>query len=130
MLSSTPTSLRVRQGCKAGRRSGAGPRRGWRSRTRLATLCRSVLAFTLLQSVANRARPFGGPLARCGELDEDHDQQHPDGGDPDGELGEGVARAAAEGAGAADSAEGAGQPAPLAPLDQHYQDEEQADQEE
>src|SRR5262245_48931642 len=65
-------------------------------------------------------------LSVSGALHQDHDQQYPDPGDDDREAGEGVPGAAAEGAGAADAAEGSRQPAALAALNQHHQDEEQA----
>src|SRR5215212_10053534 len=52
-------------------------------------------------------------LAALGDLDHEHDQQHPDGGGVDGDLGEGVAGPRAEGAAAAGAAQRAGQPAAL-----------------
>src|SRR5437868_8288038 len=65
-----------------------------------------------------------------GGLHQDHDEEHPDGGDDDGEAREGVAGAAAEGAGTAHAAKGPGEAASLAALNQHHQDEEQPHQQE
>src|SRR5262249_21846778 len=68
----------------------------------------------------------GGPLGALDDLDLQHDQQDPDGGDADGDAREQVAGPRAEGAGAAHAAEGAGQAAALAALDQDERDQQQS----
>ena len=67
------------------------------------------------------------PRPRLHHLDVDHDDQHPDARDRDGDLGERVAGPGAERARPAGPAERPGQPAPFAPLDQDGQDQQQAE---
>src|SRR5947207_2937624 len=59
--------------------------------------------------------------------DLDSNQQHPHGGNNDGDPCEYISGTGAERAGSADSPERACEPTALAPLDQHQEDQEEAD---
>ncbi len=70
----------------------------------------------------------GGLSPTVVQDDEKHGKDDPDRGDDHRHAREHVARLGAEGAGTADTAERAGEPAPLAALDQDQADHEEADQ--
>jgi hypothetical protein len=70
--------------------------------------------------------PGGGMPVRVD--DQNHVQDDPDEGRVHGDFGEDVARLGSEGARASLAAEGAGQPAPLASLNQDQTDQKQRDQ--